>query len=214
MRTILTSLFLIVSFIGNAQETLAPKQKKLQQLYIGFGWGGAYTNAKNLDNSYEIFSTNLTASFRNNLTYRLGYFHGYFQDNLQSVPNGDKYSYRAPFHDVSTTYVVFGKTKPISKYLQLKALAGLAYTRYHERYNFILSDYSDKLFGSGTAIDYETKKHNKAGIFLQAETMLLPSRAFGLTLGTYYHFVPKISNGGFTVNLNLGRIRVKEPKIL
>jgi hypothetical protein len=217
MRTLLTAIFLMGSFISKAQEKPEIQPKKLQQFYVGFGSGGAYTNAKNLDNSYEIFSTNLTATFRNNYTYRLGYFHSYFQDNLQSVPDGEKFSYMAPYHDVSTTYFVLGKTKPISKYINFKALAGLAYTRYHERYNITLRNYSGDIFFmpvSGTAIDYETKKHNKTGIFIQTEFMLLVSRAFGITTGAYYHFVPNISNGGFLINLNLGRIRTKETKIL
>lgn len=215
LLAVLLSLFICSEAL--AQETVVSEPKKLKQLYIGLGSGFGFTSAKYLNNADYVASANLTAAFHNNLVARISYLTVDFPDKLHGIPNGEELKYKGPNHLLSTLILSIGKKKTISKNFQVQTFASLSYTNYKEPSNITIlpfSNYSNGQHISGNLVVFQTAVHHKPGIILQAEAMFLPLHFAGITLGGFYHFVPEISNGGITLSLNLGRIRLKEPEIL
>ncbi len=208
-------ILLLLAFFNQAfaQETVALQPKKLQQLYLSFGLGGAITQARHTTGGGANSVLMLTATFRNDQLFRAGLL-GFVSADDQPASRqwkADRHQINlVPNHAVASQFVAFGKRKSFSGGCQVQALVGLSYNVYSEPAD-VFQTYADLgFFGRYAVLDYTLKQHRKPGLLLNVEGMVLPLRFAGLTLGGYYHYIPKISNGGFTLSLNLGRIRTKE----
>jgi hypothetical protein len=213
MRIVLTALFLLVCLISLAEGEPEFQPKKLQQLYLGLGIGGAFTNAVNMHPLGLNTSILLTATFKNNKIVRAGLLYSTFKDTQTASEKWEEDKHlinMVPFHTLQSFYVAVGKRIVIEKSLQFNFFPGISFTNYEEPINVTQRTAEFGFVGAFQVLDYEVKIHEKPGIILQAEAMVLPFRFAGLTLGGYYHFVPKNSNCGFNLSLNLGRIRPRE----
>ncbi|MBK0402199.1 hypothetical protein I5M27_04340 [Adhaeribacter sp. BT258] len=214
LRPLALLLLSLLSFSAKSQtETVMKQERKLQQLYLSLGVGGSFINSTNMASTGANASLHLTAALPKNKLVRGGLFSSSFADTQPASQKWKEDNHRinmVPEHFIGSYFLTAGKRKQFDKFLQFQAFAGLSYTKYEEPISVHQRTADFGFFGTYQVLGYEVKTHHKPGIILQAEAMFLPLRFAGLTLGGYYHFVPKISNGGFTISLNLGRIRIKE----
>jgi hypothetical protein len=205
----LVLLLALSSFRGIAQETVAPKPKKLQQLYFSYGRTLAFTNSRNLHSYGDGVDLKFTAGFQQNWNGRLGALLTGFRDDLSRTPNLQFIGGEIPSHLIITPYAAIGKSTSHSKIFQLKGMIGSGFTIYQEP--TILGRTQT---GNMIEVNASLETYYQFSLLFQAEAMVVPLRFAGLTLGGYYHFVPHISNGGFSLSLNLGRVRPKAGEIL
>jgi hypothetical protein len=206
--------FLLLGFTAKAQtETVGSSPKKLRQLYFSMGLGGSFTNARHMETSGANSTLSLTAALPKNYLIRAGILVAGFMDNQPASQKWKADNHRinmVPMHRANTYFLAVGKSYVIEKMLQFQVMAGPGYTTYEEPINITQRTAELGFLGSYAVLDSDLKIHQKPGLLLQAEAMFLPARFAGITVGGYYHFVPKISEGGITLSLNLGRIRTKE----
>lgn len=201
--------FLFLGFASEAQtETVAPTLKKLQQLYLSVGTGPAITNNENTHPFGGTYLVNFTGIIRSGTMFRLNLQNTRFIHSRETEPGAFTYlganGYHSSFQNnqVQTSIALeVGKCKKLNNLMQFQALGGVSFNKISNLYFLRLFSES----GSDMAnVEY------LPGLLLQAEAIFLPTQFAGLTLGTYYHYVPENSNGGLTLSLNIGRLRTKE----
>ena len=210
MKRISLLLGLLVAFNqAFAQETVADRPRKLKQLYLSMGIGGSFTNGNHMNSSGGNSALHITAALPKNNLLRAGIIGVAFPDTQPASEKWKKDNHRlnmVPMHHLGTYFLAVGKQYSIEKLLQFQILAGPGYTIFEEPIN-VHQETLDLVVAAYPVLDCDFKVHKKPGILFQAEAMVLPTRFAGITVGSYYHFVPKISNGGLTVSLNLGLLK-------
>ncbi len=209
-------LILLTGYSGQTQTIADPPSWQLEQLYLSFGPGGSFLKNPEIAPVGQNFSTHVSAAFANNLIFRTGVLVMGAYDAHTLIRN-PSYKKKYPlfrvidnteYHKLVSPFLAVGKRKPLTNIIQLQGSAGLSYSQYTG-----IKNYSSQ----GPVVYYfysEEKIRYKPGLLFQAEAMIAPTRFAGFTIGGYYHYVPEISNGGFTLNFNLGKIRTKEIPIL
>lgn len=214
-KTLLLLLACVPGLSAKAQtKTVAPKPQKLQQLYVSVGTGPAFTS----DNYYRShgggFDYSIGAGFRSDLMLKLGIKNTGFVENFSQSPKGlfaylNQFSYHTTYFEARTLnsyYAIIGKRRKLCDHMQLQAFAGISYNTISGLPQ-VGPDFPRELICDLTYA-------KSAGAIAQAELMLLPSRFAGLTVGTFFNYVPEYSHGGLTLSLNLGKLRPKPSQIL
>src|SRR5690606_8942221 len=108
-------------FQSIAQETISSEPKKLQQLYLGTGFGGTITNAENMASSGTNSFIHLTAAFPQNKLFRTGIFTARFEDTQPASQKWKEDNHRVnmvPQHRSDSYFLAIGKRRPFTKHLQ------------------------------------------------------------------------------------------------
>ena len=209
MKKLCTLTFLLISFLTNAQtETVAPKAKKLQQLYLSVGVGPAFTLNSEARTRGISLMTNTTWVLSSERVYRLGFNISGFANKNAPKPDLILDNVGTDFNIISPNFSI-GKRKAISKNLQLMGLAGGS-VNLLSRSGYI----SPEQAAAGAEASCIPELYVRPGILMQAEALTTPSKFCGFSFALYYHLMPKISSFGVNLSLNLGKMGGKESKIL
>jgi hypothetical protein len=184
-------------------ETVATPPKKLQQLYISAGLGPAVTLNQQAKTRGIDFSTNITWALGEEKLYRFGFNVTGFADKDAPKPDLILDNVGTDFNIFSPSFSV-GRRLPMRKKIQLQGFVGPSLN--------LLSEF-DYISPEDAAAGMESCLPNlyvRPGILLQAEAMIFPTRIAAFTVGTYLHLMPRIPNGGLTLSLNLGKMRMKD----
>ena len=205
--------FIFLGFAAEAQtETVAPKAKILQQLYLSVGTGPAVIGNEDRHPFGGNFEVNLTKSICTDYLFRVGFKRNAFVGTFDPETSVLSYldlgynNYFIPSTHINSGQLLVGKRKLVNQFIQLQAFGGLSFNQISKP-----DRYPTWAIETFPAIwEYRLEQAYKPGAVIQAEAMFMPTRFAGLTLGGYYHYVPEISNGGLTLSLNLGKLRSKE----
>ena len=210
---ILSCLPLILfGFAVKAQtETVAPKPKKLQQLYLGFGGGPARTYAPDLKKGGAVFLSHLNLSFSKTTFFRAGYHFALLSDNLKNYPDLTYRGSPTPYHEVKSYYLSVGARRQLGKSFLILATAGISYNQHFLPVNVRHIPKSTLfIFPVGDSFAYETIRKNKPGFIIQTEILWAEQlNYFGISLGTFFQYIPDASHGGLTLALNPGMLSRK-----
>ena len=205
-RSIIASslLFLTASISAKAQtETVGFKPKNLEQLYLSVGGGPAFTLNKEARTRGIGFTSDISLAIRQQHVFRLGFQISGFTS--KDAPKPDLLLNNTGFeHSIFSSTFSVGRRKKLNEHFQIQGLAG-ASLNLHSYFPYI----SPEAAAAGTEACILAFLV-RPGIILRAEAMALPTRFAGLTFGTFYHFMPGISNTGITMSLNFGLLKRKE----
>ncbi|MDX5347686.1 MAG: hypothetical protein LPJ89_08630 [Hymenobacteraceae bacterium] len=199
-----TILFTILLF--STLTTQAQLQKTYTQLYIGLEAGAAFTTINNSEFVGRTAALHATiAPKKHKYFYRARFQNTVFKDNSRV--------YREPFfgnlpeHKILNLSFSAGKPISFTTYFNVNLLGGVTLSAYKKPENIHYDpspNYPDLYY-----YYHDVKHYYRPGLLLQAEGVAMPFHRLGLSLSTYYHFVPPFSTAGATLSLLIGKIRPK-----
>lgn len=186
-------------------EELATRKKELKQLYAGIGAGPAFAFEPNLRKKSVIYTSHLNLSFSESNACRAGVNYALFSDNLKQYPQLNYSGEQFPQHEITSFYAGISKRKELNSILIIQAMAGISYNCLQQPKNIEYNPkYRFSILG-GEPFIYEIRTLDEPGFIIQAEIIGTPGvRHSGLGLGTYYHYIPEATNGGFTLTYDFG----------
>ena len=176
-------LFSILATYSAIAQTgaVAPKEKKLQQLYVGLGSQLGITDNQSMNNNGFGVNAYLNVGFISNWNFRSGIVQTNFKDDMSRFEHVTASPGDYPKHRFTSTYLLIGKSIEFENVIQLKGMAGPTYTTYREPYDF----QGAPLLYLFRTYKTEFRNHYYIGGFVQAEALFMPGKSAGFTLSGF-----------------------------